>query len=275
MSAIPWENSEKIVSDEVETQSKESQNTQGQVGLSEDTSTPCEVTDALDNVTNAVETVESQVAISMVGETPEEPEANESEPEVVVDTYGEKCKARDLRRAEIRKRAGRSKRSNLFANIDRNTLVKGGAVAGLGVVFLTVISFTVLPMFANPEEPVAPSSSAKASISFNLPKSVAWQLPETFNVTLRDPMAKAATIAQVEPTEVENVKSKEDINRELRELLLVKGLVFNNETQIASVVINGKICTQGDIVEGVLLLVVDREKVIFVKDDVRWTQFVE
>ena len=92
-------------------------------------------------------------------------------------------------------------------------------------------------------------------------KEIHWTMPEPYPATLRDPMVM---VAQVSPPPV---------GPGVPEQVAVKGILTGEGKPLA--IIGSKILSEGDTINGAIIIKINKSSVEFEKDGKRWTQKVE
>ena len=127
----------------------------------------------------------------------------------------------------------------------------------LGLV-LVVVLFRVLrsPAVKPPPNPSGKSSASQSSAAFDGKPN--WQMPPLYPDNLRDPMVFGPVS---DPTHESNDRPS------------VKGIVFSEDNPCA--VINNRIISVGEVVQGATVVKINPDSVEFSKGDQKWTQEVE
>jgi hypothetical protein len=137
---------------------------------------------------------------------------------------------------------------------------KMAILVGLLSIVMACILFSVLN---KPEKGSdKPGSDTAASLDLNQTQTwkINWTAPELYPGTLRDPM-RYNLVTNADPT----------INQIGQ--LVVKGIVFSEEKP--SAIISDRIVAEGEQILGVTVVKINKESVVFEKDDKTWTQPVQ
>jgi hypothetical protein len=129
----------------------------------------------------------------------------------------------------------------------------------LSIVMVCVLFFVLKGPEKSHATPVRNTTSSESSNQTQT-WQISWTAPEEYPDTLRDPMQYRSTTS--EPT----------TNTQLSQLT-VTGIVFSSENP--SAIISGKIVSEGEKIQGITIVKINKETVEFEKDGKTWTQPVQ
>jgi len=127
------------------------------------------------------------------------------------------------------------------------------------VVFLIVVANVVLKPAGKNIKTTGKQSAVTGAAAFN--GKINWEIPAPYPQNLRDPMTLGAITAQT-------TEQQEESGRPA-----VSGIVYSEDNPCA--VVNGRIVSNGEVVDGVTVVKINPNSVEFAAGDKKWTQKVE
>ncbi|MCE5185496.1 MAG: hypothetical protein LLF76_05165 [Planctomycetaceae bacterium] len=159
---------------------------------------------------------------------------------------------------QLKKAAGRG------SSLDPRQKKMAIMVGALAIVFATVL-FISLGGTGQSQVPTSKKESQIEPPAVKADVKSAWKTPEPLPETMRDPMKPAPVAALKTETTGANPTAQMEMT--------VKGIVFSQTKPTA--LINNEIVKEGQVINGVTIVKIDRNQVEFESNGNRWTQSVQ
>ncbi|MBL7214927.1 MAG: hypothetical protein ISS71_04540 [Phycisphaerae bacterium] len=135
-------------------------------------------------------------------------------------------------------------------------------VGGLSLVFAGILVVSLGGL--GQKKPATAKADVNATGTSESQESLQWQMPQPLPTQLRNPMIPQA--AQPDPANQDAAPGQSG-------QMIVRGIVFSENN--SSAIINGKIVRQGETLEGIQIVKINKDSVEFKQGEKSWTQQVQ